>query len=300
MFHGSLVALVTPMKMDGSVDLESLEKLLEWHIHNDTDGIVILGSTGEAATLNDRERTLIIRHTLAKVANRVPVIVGTGTNSTITSVQRTQQAMDLGVDACLLVTPYYNKPTQEGLYLHYKTIAEAVAIPQIMYNVPSRTGCDLQPETAARLAKFSNIIGFKEATGDVSRVAKILELSHKELDLYSGDDESSLDFMLEGGKGVITVVGNVAPKLMHDMCTAALSGNKTLAQTLNQKLIPLHAKLFVESNPIPVKWALYSMGLIDGGIRLPLTPLSHEYHVIVADALSHADITLGESISETP
>lgn len=299
MFHGSIVALVTPMKMDGSVDIESLEKLLEWHIKHKTDGIVILGSTGEGATVTERERILIIRHTLAKVANRVPVIVGTGTNSTHSTVQQTQQAMDLGADACLLVTPYYNKPTQEGLYQHYKTVAEAVAIPQIMYNVPSRTGCDLLPETAARLAKFSNIIGIKEATGKVERVAKILELSHHELDLYSGDDATALEFLLAGGKGVITVTGNVAPKEMHEMCAAALAGKKSTAETVNQKLMGLHEKLFVESNPIPVKWALHTMGLIDGGIRLPLTQLSHEYHGIVGDAMLQAGITLGEYSSET-
>jgi 4-hydroxy-tetrahydrodipicolinate synthase len=290
MFRGSLVALVTPMEADGTLHIESLRQLVEWHIENQTDAIVVLGTTGESPTLDWVERRLVIEQTLEQVNGRVPVIAGTGVNSTRESIHLTQQAMELGVDACLLITPYYNKPTQEGLYLHFKSIAESVPVPQILYNVPSRTACDLLPQTAARLADITNIIGLKEATGDISRVPTLLEQCNGKLDLYSGDDATGLEFMLAGGKGVISVTANVAPQDMHDLCAAALQGNKEVANELNQRLMPLHEKLFVESNPIPTKWALHQMGLIPSGIRLPLTPLSAAQHSVVRKALQQAKV----------
>ncbi|MGB6976679.1 MAG: 4-hydroxy-tetrahydrodipicolinate synthase [Gammaproteobacteria bacterium] len=290
MFRGSLVALVTPMEADGTISVESLRRLVEWHIENQTDAFVVLGTTGESATLDWVERRLVIEQTLEQVNGRVPVIAGTGVNSTRESIHLTQQAMELGVDACLLITPYYLKPTQEGLYLHFKAIAESVPIPQILYNVPSRTACDLLPQTVVRLADVANIIGVKDATGDISRVQNILEHCNGKLDLYSGDDATALEFILAGGKGVISVTANIAPKETHDFCLAALQENKAVANELNHRLMPLHKKLFVESNPIPVKWALHQMGLIPPGIRLPLTLLSAAQHPVVQEAMQQAKI----------
>jgi len=288
MFSGSMVALVTPMQENGVIDNDSLNKLIDWHVSNGTDAIVAVGTTGESATLTVDEHCDVIRHVVEKVAGRVPVIAGTGANSTSEAIELTQYAKVLGVDAVLLVTPYYNKPTQEGLYQHYKAIAEAVDIPQILYNVPSRTACDLLPETVARLASISNIIGIKEATGDLSRVAKIKILCGDNIELYTGEDANTVDFILAGGRGVISVTANVAPAKMHAMCVAALAGDEQQAREINSALELLHRDLFIESNPIPVKWALSEMNLIPRGIRLPMTELSQQDHQSVRNALRAA------------
>jgi len=288
MFHGSMVALVTPMLDDGAVDLPALERLVEFHIKNGTDAIVAVGTTGESATLSEAEHRSVIKQVVEFVRNRIPVIAGTGSNSTREAIDLTRGALEAGADACLLVAPYYIKPTQEGIYLHYKAIADAVAIPQILYNVPGRTVCDILPETVARLADVANIIGIKEATGDLQRGKRILELCGDKLDLYSGDDATAMDLILMGAKGDISVTANVAPKAMHDMCAAALAGDRAKAQSINEKLQGLHKDLFVEANPIPVKWALHEMGIIGQGIRLPLTVLSEKHHDTVRRALRDA------------
>ncbi|HEY9016816.1 4-hydroxy-tetrahydrodipicolinate synthase [Thiomicrospira sp.] len=290
MFRGSMVALVTPMNEDESVDYAALERLLEWHIESGTQAIVAVGTTGESATLDMEEHCDVIRFVVERVNKRIPVIAGTGANSTSEAIQLTQCAKQAGADACLLVTPYYNKPTQEGLYLHHKKIAEAVDIPQILYNVPGRTACDMQPETIGRLAKVSNIVGVKEATGDLSRVSKILELVAPDFDLYTGDDATAIEFILLGGHGGISVTANVAPGLVAQAYEAALSGDADKARQLDAPLMGLHQKLFVEANPIPVKWAMTQMGLIKPAIRLPLTPLSQTYHEIVRGALVQAGV----------
>lgn len=290
MFHGSIVAIVTPMKEDGSIDLESFRRLLDWHIDNLTDAIVVLGTTGESPTIEFNERELIIKTALEQVNGRVPVIAGTGANSTKETVHLTLRAMELGVDACLLVTPYYNKPTQEGLYQHFKTVAEKVAIPQILYNVPGRTGCDLLPETIGRLSAISNIIGVKEASGHIERVGEILHVCDRDIDLFSGEDAIGMEFILAGGKGVISVTANVAPRAMHEMCVAALKGDRAGAQQINDKLIGLHKQLFIESNPIPTKWAMHTMGMIPAGIRLPLTTLSQDKRELVRQAMQQAGV----------
>lgn len=292
MFRGSLVAMVTPMLIDGTVDIDSLRQLVEWHIENHTDALVILGTTGESVTLTPGEHQLVIKNVIDQAKTRIPVIAGTGTNSTDFSIHLTKQAMELGVDACLLVTPYYNKPTQEGLYLHYKTIAQSCPIPLILYNIPSRTACDLKPETVEKLAGLPNIIGLKEGTGDISRAKDILSRVDGQIDLYSGDDCTCLDFIFAGGKGVISVTANVAPKKMHEMCTFALAGNIEEASALNQSLSELHQKMFIETNPIPVKWVLHEMGIIPAGIRLPLTPLSANCHEPVRVAMKLAGIAV--------
>ncbi len=282
MFHGSLVALVTPMHNDGSIDYVSLEKLLEWHIKQQTDGLIILGTTGESATIEEDERIDIIRFVIQQVDARLPIIVGTGSNSTRHTVHLTEQAMELGADAALIVTPYYNKPTQEGLFQHYSVIANSVPIPQILYNVPSRTGCDLLPETVLRLADQPNIVGLKDATGDLTRLPVLVQA---EIDLYSGDDPTSAEFMLKGGKGVISVVANICPRQMHELCEAALNGDRVKTEQLNQALIPIYKPLFCESNPIAPKWALHEMGLIEKGIRLPLTWLNKQFEETVREGL---------------
>ena len=288
MFSGSMVALVTPMHKDGSIDQESLAKLVEFHVENGTDAIVAVGTTGESATLNEKEHCQTIKQVVEFSNNRIPVIAGTGANSTTEAIELTQCAMEAGADACLLVTPYYNKPTQEGLYQHFKKVAETVAIPQILYNVPGRTAVDMLPETVARLAEISNIVGIKEATGDLERGKRIIDECGDKLDVYSGDDSTAMELILLGAKGDISVTANVAPKAMHEMCAAALAGDRVLAESINNKLLALHSKLFVESNPIPVKWALHDMGLIPEGIRLPLTVLDPQYHDIVRDAIKQA------------
>ena len=290
MFRGSMVALVTPMFTDESVDYDSLAKLVEFHVENGTSAIISMGTTGESATLEMKEHCEVIRRTVEMVKGRISVIAGTGANSTSEAIQLTQCARDAGVDACLLVTPYYNKPTQEGLYLHHKKIAENVDIPQILYNVPGRTACDMLPDTVARLAEVSNIIGIKEATGDLNRLKEIQSKVADDFEIYSGDDETGTEFMLQGGHGVISVTTNVAPKAMSEMCAAALAGDRDTAESINKPLQGLHNNLFLEANPIPVKWALAEMGLIPMGIRLPLTPLSEQYHAPLREALQQAKI----------
>lgn len=290
MFHGSMVALVTPMKDNGSLDYECLDRLVDFHIENGTDAIVAVGTTGESATLDEQEHCDTVARIVEKAAGRIPIIAGTGSNSTKEAITLTRCAMQAGADACLLVTPYYNKPTQEGLYLHYKSIADAVAIPQILYNVPGRTVCDMLPDTVAQLAEIPNIVGIKEATGDMQRAKEIMDRCGDKLDVYSGDDASALELILLGGKGDISVTANVAPKAMHQMCEAALAGDQETAQKINNQLMPLHKNLFVEANPIPVKWALSEMGLIPSGIRLPLTPLSQSLQDQVRQAMKQANI----------
>ena len=290
MFHGSLVALVTPMREDGAVDDESLRRLVESHITSGTRAIVAVGTTGESATLDEQEHCGVIRKIVEMAAGRIPVIAGTGANSTREAMDLTRCAMEAGADACLLVTPYYNKPTQEGLYLHHKAIAEAVPIPQILYNVPGRTACDMLPATVERLSHISNIVGIKEATGNLQRAQEILDCCGGRLDLFSGDDATAMELILMGGKGGISVTANVAPREMQHMCEAAINGNRQQAEAINIRLMPLHRDLFVEANPIPVKWALFDMGLIPSGIRLPLTVLSEKYHATVRNALKEAGI----------
>ncbi len=285
MFQGSMVALVTPMTATGELDEKNLLSLIDRHITAGTNAIVILGTTGEASVLTESERNKIIKLSLDAAKDRIAIIVGTGTASTLETIYQTEQALNLGAQACLVVTPYYNRPTQEGLYQHYKAIAETVSIPIILYNVPKRTGCDLLPETVERLSNISNIIALKEATGDLVRARELFAAVKGKLDLYSGDDASALAFMLQGGKGVISVTANVVPKAMHDMCKAALENDVHTAGVLNTKLMLLHKDLFVEANPIPVKWAMQQLGWIDCGIRLPLTPLSEQYHERVRDAM---------------
>ena len=288
MIKGSMVALVTPMKADGSVDEQALAKLVDWHIEQGTAAIVSMGTTGESATLDTEEHCAVIRKTVRMVAGRIPVIGGTGANSTTEAIDLTNCAKEAGADACLLVTPYYNKPTQEGLYLHHLAIAEAVDIPQILYNVPGRTACDMLPETVGRLSTIGNIVGIKEATGDLGRIQSIRELTGDDFALYSGDDASGCEFMLMGGQGVISVTTNVCPNAMSRLCEAALAGDRTAAEAIDADLQMLHRDLFVESSPIPVKWALWEMGLIEPGIRLPLTWLSENKWNIVRDALRRA------------
>jgi 4-hydroxy-tetrahydrodipicolinate synthase len=290
MFRGSMVALVTPMTEDGSVDEGCLRQLVEWHIEQGTDAIVAVGTTGESATLDEEEHCRVIRRTVEFVAGRIPVIAGTGANSTTEAISLTRCAKEAGADACLLVTPYYNKPTQQGLYLHHKAVAEAVAIPQILYNVPGRTACDMKPETAARLAEVPNIIGIKEATGDLSRVAALRQGCGPGFLLFSGDDATCREFMGLGGNGVISVTSNIAPAAMHRMCAAALSGDAAEAAAIDRDLAGLHRDLFLEANPIPVKWALAEMGRIPRGIRLPLTWFSEQYHDALRASMRQAGL----------
>ncbi|NOT83889.1 MAG: 4-hydroxy-tetrahydrodipicolinate synthase [Methylococcaceae bacterium] len=290
MIQGSIVALVTPMHNDGALDYESLHRLVEFHIEQGTDALVAVGTTGESATLNEIEHCDVIKAVVKIVQGRIPVIAGTGANSTTEAITLTQRAKEAGADACLLVTPYYNKPTQEGLYLHYRAIAETVAIPQILYNVPGRTACDMLPETIGRLAKIANIIGVKEATGDLSRVKKIRDLCGDDFALYTGDDATSCEFCLLGGNGTITVTGNVAPKLVHEMIVAAMAGDRVTAEAIDAKLTRLHKYLFIQSNPIPVKWAVAEMGLMARGIRLPLTWLTADCFDAVRAAMQEAGV----------
>jgi len=283
-----MVAIATPMYDGGEVDYDSLAKYVEFHIENDTDALVPAGTTGESATLNHTEHCEVIRFVVEQVKGRIPVIAGTGANSTQEAIDLTQCAKDAGADACLLVSPYYNKPTQEGLILHHQAIAKAVAIPQILYNVPGRTAVDLLPETAIKLSTVENIVGIKEATGEIDRCKQILAESPEGFMLISGDDDTAMEFLLAGGCGVITVTGNVAPKLFHDMCMASIDGDRNKAQEINAKLERLNKDLFVESNPIPVKWCLTEMGLFPTGTRLPMTTLSNIYHDTLRQALKAA------------
>ncbi len=285
MIAGSMVALVTPMDAQGRLDWDSLSKLVDFHLENGTHAIVAVGTTGESATLDVDEHIKVIEFVVKRVNGRIPVIAGTGANSTREAVELTQNAKQAGADACLLVVPYYNKPTQEGLYQHFKHIAEAVDIPQILYNVPGRTSCDMQAETVIRLSSVPNIIGIKEATGDLQRAKAILDGVSKDFIVMSGDDPTAVELILLGGKGNISVTANVAPREMADLCNAALEGKADEARAINEKLMPLHKHLFIEANPIPVKWALVEMGLMHEGIRLPLTWLSESCHDTVRQAL---------------
>ena len=288
--RGSLVAIVTPMSEDGALDLDALRRLVDWHIAQGTDGIVVVGTTGESPTVTFDEHCRLIRATVEQAAGRVPVIAGTGANSTVEAIALTECAKTAGAQAGLSVVPYYNKPTQEGLYQHYKKIAEAVDLPLILYNVPGRTVADLSNDTTLRLAGVPGIVGLKDATGSMERAGDLLRRAPRDFVLYSGDDASAMPFLLLGGHGVISVTANVAPKLMHEMCVAARDGNLQRARELNNALLPLHSKLFVEANPIPVKWACVEMGLIPSGMRLPLTPLSGEQHDTVRGAMRHAGL----------
>lgn len=290
MIAGSMVALVTPMDAQGNLDWEALSKLVDFHLQEGTHAIVAVGTTGESATLDVNEHIEVIRRVVDQVAGRIPVIAGTGANSTREAVELTQNAKTAGADACLLVTPYYNRPTQEGLYLHFRHIAEAVAIPQILYNVPGRTACDMLPETVERLSKVDNIIGIKEATGDLQRARDILDRVGSNFSLYSGDDPTAVELILLGGKGNISVTANVAPRAMSDMCTAAMRGEAAIARAINDRMMPLHKNLFIEANPIPVKWALNEMGMMADGIRLPLTWLSPRCHEPLRQALRQSGV----------
>lgn len=291
MISGSIVALVTPMLMDGSVDYETLHRLVEWHVKEGTDAIVSVGTTGESATLGQEEHCQVIRRTIEFVNKRIPVIAGTGANATSEALHLTKRAAEMGADACLLVTPYYNKPTQEGLYRHYMTIADGVDVAQVLYNVPGRTAVNMAVETSVRLSHHENIIGLKEAADDsADRVASLRERCGDEFALYSGNDDSGRQFVLNGGNGVISVTANVAPKLMHQMMAAALGGDREGAAKLDRTLKLLHERLFVQSSPIPVKWALQQMGLMQEGIRLPLTWLEREFHQDVREAMRLAGV----------
>jgi 4-hydroxy-tetrahydrodipicolinate synthase len=290
MLQGSLVAIVTPMFEDGSLDLDALRQLIDWHVDSGTDGIVVVGTTGESPTVDWDEHCLLIETTVEHVAKRISVIAGTGANSTREAIELTQKAKDLGADACLLVAPYYNKPTQEGLYQHYASVAGAVDIPQILYNVPGRTGCDISNDTVIRLSAIRNIVGIKDATGGIERGTDLLLRLPKDFAVYSGDDATSMALMLSGAQGVISVTANVAPKLMHEMCVAAMAGDAKNAREINAKLFALHQKLFVEANPIPAKWVLQQMGLIKTGIRLPMVNLSAQYHDVLKHAMKNAEI----------
>jgi 4-hydroxy-tetrahydrodipicolinate synthase len=280
-----MVALVTPMRADNSLDRAALKRLVDFHVANGTEAIVAAGTTGESSTLGMDEHVEVIKLTVAYAGGRVPVIAGTGANSTAEAIELTRCAKAVGANACLLVTPYYNKPTQEGLYRHHCAIAEAVAIPQILYNVPGRTACDMLPPTVARLAGIPNIIGIKEATGKTERVREVQALVGDGFEIYSGEDSVACESMLLGARGVISVTANVAPRLMREMCAAARAGDAAQARAIDRKLTALHKDLFVETNPIPVKWALAQMGLIENGIRLPLTRLSEQYYETVRSAL---------------
>ena len=291
MFTGSIVALVTPMQADGQVDYEALEALIEFHIEQGTDGIVSMGTTGESATLDHKEHCDVIRFTVERVRGRLPVIAGTGSNSTREAIELTRCAKELKADAALLVSPYYNKPTQEGLYQHHRAIAEAVALPQILYNVPGRTAVDILPETVGRLSTLPHIIGIKEATGKLERVSLIqAQVEKEDFMLYTGDDATAVDFILLGGHGGISVTANVAPRAVHETYAAAMAGDAETARRKDSVLQPLHKALFLESNPIPVKWALHEMGMIQPALRLPLTPLSESHRSPLREALQTAGV----------
>ena len=290
MIAGSMVALVTPMDAQGHLDWDSLGKLVDFHLQEGTNAIVAVGTTGESATLDVEEHIQVIEFVVKRVAGRIAVIAGTGANSTREAIELTKNAKKAGADACLLVTPYYNKPTQEGLYQHFRAIAEAVDIPQILYNVPGRTACDMKAETVIRLSTVPNIIGIKEATGDLVRAKAIIDGVSDDFIVLSGDDPTAVELILMGGKGNISVTANVAPREMADLCEAALEGNAEKARAINETLMPLHKDLFCEANPIPVKFALVEMGLMHKGIRLPLTWLSEGCHEKVRTALRQSGV----------
>jgi 4-hydroxy-tetrahydrodipicolinate synthase len=287
---GSIVALVTPMHEDGSLDLPGMRKLVDFHVQEGTDAICVVGTTGESPTVDVEEHHELIRIVVEQSAGRVPVIAGTGANSTAEAIEMTHFARQAGASAALSVVPYYNKPTQEGLYRHFRTIAEAVDIPVILYNVPGRTVADLSADTTMRLAQIPNIVGIKDATGSIDRGCELVSRAPEGFSVYSGDDPSACSLLLMGGKGNISVVANVAPRMMHEMCAAALKGDLVKARELNFRLLGLHRQLFCEANPIPVKWACHQLGLIEEGIRLPLTPLSPECHERVRIAMRQAGL----------
>jgi len=293
MLTGSLVAIATPMHADGGLDLDRFRRLIDWHIHNGTNGIVVVGTTGESPTVDVEEHCLLIRAAVEHARGRVPIIAGTGANATREAIELQAFARSAGADMALSVVPYYNKPSQEGLYLHFKAIAEAVDLPMIVYNVPGRTVADLHNDTVVRLAAVKNIVGIKDATGNLERGADLLARLPRGFGVYSGDDGTGLALMLMGAHGVISVTANVAPKAMREMCDAAFSGNLEEARRINNALIGLHRHLFVEANPIPVKWVLEQMGLIGSGIRLPLTPLADQHHAVLRNAMGQAGIDRG-------
>ncbi|RJT21529.1 4-hydroxy-tetrahydrodipicolinate synthase [Buttiauxella izardii] len=291
MFTGSIVALVTPMDEKGNVCRSSLKKLIDYHVASGTSAIVSVGTTGESATLSHDEHGDVVLMTLELADGRIPVIAGTGANATSEAISLTKRFEKSGIVGCLTVTPYYNRPTQEGLYQHFKAIAGSTDLPQMLYNVPSRTGCDMLPETVGRLAKIKNIIGIKEATGNLTRVNQIKELVEDDFILVSGDDASALDFMQLGGHGVISVTANVAAREMAEVCKLAANGQYAQARVINERLMPLHNKLFVEPNPIPVKWACRELGLVaTDTLRLPMTPLTEASHPVILSALKHAGL----------
>lgn len=292
MIKGSLVAIVTPMQEDGSLDMAAFRALIDFHIAEGSDGIVVVGTTGESPTVDVEEHELLIAEAVKHVAGRIPVIAGTGANSTKEAIELAAFSKRAGADASLTVVPYYNKPTQEGLYQHFKAIAEAVDLPLVLYNVPGRTGADLANDTTLRLAKVPGIVGIKDATGNIERGTDLLKRAPQNFSVLSGDDATALALTLLGGRGVISVTANVAPRLMHEMIAAGLAGDVATARTINFRLLSLHRHLFVEANPIPVKWACVQMGLIEDGLRLPLTTLSPEHHERVRNALREAGIQL--------
>lgn len=290
MIKGSIVAIVTPMHPDGSLDFDGLRKLIDWHIAEGTDSIVIVGTTGESPTVSMEEHSELIKVAVEHTAKRIPIIAGTGGNSTAEAIELTEFAKKVGADASLQVVPYYNRPTQEGMYLHFRKIAEAVDLPVILYNVPGRTVADMSNETILRLAEVKGIVGVKDATGNIGRGTDLIRLAPKDFAVYSGDDATAIALMLYGGAGNISVTANVAPRDMHELCVAAMSGNIARAVELNNKLLPLHNKLFVEPNPVPVKWAMQEMGLIPSGMRLPLAPLGAAYRDTVRAALRESGV----------
>ena len=290
MIKGSIVAIVTPMHADGSLDNLAMRKLIDWHIAEGTDGIVIVGTTGESATVNVDEHCQLIELAVEHAKGRIAIIAGTGGNSTAEAIKLTEYAKEVGADAALLVVPYYNRPTQEGMYRHFKAIAEAVDLPIILYNVPGRTVADMSNETIVRLAQIPNIVGVKDVTGNIGRGTELLRLVPPSFAVYSGDDPTAMALMFCGGQGNISVTANVAPRAMHELCVAAMKGDIGTAVALNNRLIPLHQKLFVEPNPVPVKWALAEMGMMPAGIRLPLVALADECHATVRGALRDAGV----------
>lgn len=290
MITGSIVAIVTPMHADGAIDMESLKNLVEHHMESGTDAIVSVGTTGESSTLSHEEHQTVVEKTIEFVAGRCPVIAGTGSNSTAEAVELTENARQSGADACLLVVPYYNKPTQEGLYQHFRKIAESVPIPQILYNVPGRTSVDMVNETVVRLSHVDNIIGVKDATGEIGRGRELIEATAEDFVSYSGQDTAAMELMLAGGKGTISVTANVAPALMHEMCAAAVAGDEARARELNDVLMPLHDAMFIESNPIPAKWGVSQQGLIQNNLRLPMVPLSVDAQATVRAAMDNAGV----------
>jgi 4-hydroxy-tetrahydrodipicolinate synthase len=292
MLTGSLVAIATPMHDDGRLDLPRFRSLIDFHINECTDGIVVVGTTGESPTVDFDEHKELIKVAVDHAKGRIPVIAGTGGNSTAEAIELTESAKKAGADSCLSVVPYYNRPTQEGLYRHFRKIAEAVDIPMILYNVPGRTVADMANDTTIRLSAVPGVIGIKDATANIERATDLIKRAPKDFAIYSGEDSTALAVILLGGHGVISVTANVAPRLMHEMCAAALRGDVATARGINMRLLGLHQKLFVEANPIPVKWALQEMGLAGGGLRLPMTPLSDKFHDTVREALHEAGIVL--------